>query len=254
MGIFDLLSREGRAKSALDKHVKKATNKLAQSQDRFAAMEKLKEMGGDEATYGLVRRFGFVYDKTIEDEQEKEWVESTLVGMGDKALPSIRKYILQGETVSWPLRVLGQIASPEKVVEIIDELIAREEPGYTRHPQKKIQFLTWLGDWKGAPPADIARRVVPYLTDFDETVRFSAIEALAHQRPDPQDARGPLLDALIRPEEESRRIRNRIAEVLADLGWRVDDTPEHQAAVAKLLATTLTGFTMTGEVLQRKAR
>ncbi len=38
MGIFDLLSKEGRAKSAMDRHVKKVNDKWAQSADRFAAI------------------------------------------------------------------------------------------------------------------------------------------------------------------------------------------------------------------------
>ncbi len=255
MGLFDLLSKDGRARSALDRSIKKVNDKWAQSADRFTAMEKLKEIGTEEAYDGLLKRFSYVYDKTIEDEQEKQWIETTLVGLGDRALPSVRKYILNGETVAWALRILGQIATPERALEIIDELIEREEPGYTRHPQKKIQFITWLGDWKGAKPADVARRIVPYLADFDGDVRFAAVEALAHQQADEADARGPLLDALNRPEEESRRIKVRIAEVLADLGWRVDDTPEHKQGVVKLLADgTLDQFSLAHEKLQRKAR
>src|SRR5262249_30875146 len=132
---------EGRAKSALDRHIKKANDKYAQSQDRFAAMEKLRENGAEEALHGLVRRFGFVYDKTIEDEQEKDWVADTLAAAGDRAFGPVRRYILEGETVSHPLRVLDRIAPPDKVLGVIDALAEREEPGYTRHPQKKIQFI-----------------------------------------------------------------------------------------------------------------
>ncbi len=253
MGIFDLLSKEGRAKSALERHIKKANDKYAQSPDRFAALEKLRENGSEEAIYGLVRRFGFVYDKTIEDEQEKEWVQDTLASLGERALGPVRRSILEGETISQSLHVLERIAAADKAMAIIDELVEREEPGYARHPQKKIQFLTWLGEWKGAAPADVAKRIVPYLADFDETVRFTAVEALAHQR-DEATARAPLLDALIRPEEESRRILVRIAEVLGDAGWRVDDTPEHKTGVVKLLNSSLPEFGLSHEKLSRKGK
>ncbi len=253
MGIFDLLSKEGRARSALERHIKKTNDKYAQSPDRFAAMEKLRADGSEEALHGLVRRFGFVYDKTIEDEQEKSWVADTLAAAGERAFAPVRRYILEAETVSYPLRVLERIAPPEKVLGVIDELAEREEPGYTRHPQRKIQFIGWLAEWKGAKPGQIAKRIVPYLKDFDETVRFTAIDALAHQ-PDEAAARGPLLDALVRPEEESRRILVRIAEVLADVGWRVDDTPEHKAGVVKLLAGPLPEFGLSHEKLFRKGK
>lgn len=258
MGIFDLLSKEGRAKSALDRHIKRANDKYAQSPERFGAMEKLKEIGTEEALHGLVRRFGFVYDKTIEDEQEKEWVQDALASLGEAALGPVRRYVLEGETISYPLRVLERIAKPARVLEIVDELCAREEPGYTRHPQKKLQFLTWFGEWQAGAPADIARRLVPYLADFDENVRFAAIEAIAHQKQHGEDveaiARGPILDALVRPEEESRRIKVRLAEALAEAGWRVNDTPEHKAAVVKLLGTTLPEFALTNEKITRKGK
>src|SRR5262245_18711653 len=99
MGIFDLLSKEGRAKSAMASCIKKVNDKWAQSADRFTAMEKLRDMGSEDALDGLMRRFGYVYDKTIEDEQEKDFVESALVSLGDRALPSVRKYIMNGETI-----------------------------------------------------------------------------------------------------------------------------------------------------------
>ena len=254
MGIFDLFSKEGRAKSALDRHVKKVNDKWAQSADRFAAMEGLREIGTEAAIDGLLRRFGYVYDKTIEDEQEKEWVESNLVALGERALPSVRKYILSGETISYPLRVLGQIAKPDKVLAIVDELCAREEPGYTRHPQKKIQMLSWLGEWSGADRVDVGRRIIPYLKDFDENVRFAAIDGLAHLKPDESEARGPLIDALVRPEEESRRIKVRLAEVLAEAGFTIDDTPEHKEAVTKLVAGSLPEFTISQDKLTKKGK
>src|SRR5215813_5037522 len=214
MGIFDLLSKEGRAKGALERHIKRANDKFLQSEDRWAALEKLREHGSPEALYGMVRRFGFVYDKTIKDEQEKQWVEDTLASFGDASFAPVKRYILEGETISYPLHILERIAAADKLLAVIDELCAREEPGYTRYPQKKLQFLTWLGAWKGATPAEVNKRIVPYLTDFDESVRFTAVEALAQQK-DEAAARGPLLDALIRPEEESRRILVRIAELLS---------------------------------------
>jgi hypothetical protein len=252
MGIFDLLSREGREKKALDKYIRTATNKIAKSaEDRMPALEKLREIGSEEAIYGLCRRFGFVYDKSQEDEYEKRWVEDVLVELGDRALPPLRKFILNGESLSYPLRVLEKIAPPPRVLEILDELMQREEPGYTRHPEKKIQMLTWLGEWRGGEPAEITRRVAPYLKDFDETVRFTAVEALAHAPADEASSREPLLEALLRPEEESRRILVRIAEVLAERGWAATGEVE---PVAKLVAAKLPEFSVEKDKIVRKPR
>ena len=247
MGLFDLLSKEGRAKSALERAKKKVMNKHMQSPDRFGAMEKLRDIGTEEALYGLAKRFSYVYDKGIEDEQEKEWVESTLVAAGETAIPAVRRFMLESETVSYPLRILEKIASKERLLAILDELCAKEEPGYTRDPQRKIQFLTWLGEWKDAGTVDVSQRVVPYLADFDENVRFIAVDSLSHHKH--ESAREPLLDALLRPEEESRRIKVRIAEVLAEAGWKVTDRKDQ---VAQLIGSTLPEFGMQHDKLVKK--
>lgn len=253
MGIFDLLSKEGRAKSALDGATKKTLNKFVQSIDREAAMEKLREIGTDEALFGLCRRFGMLYDKTIDDEREKQWVQDTLIGLGERAIGPVKRWLLQGETISQALTVLAGVAQPDKVLEVVDELIEREEPGYARHPDKKIQMLSWLGEWKGAvAPAEVTKRIVPYLKDFDETVRFTAVEALAHVRPHEESSRLPLFEALLRPEEESRRILVRVAEVLAERGWAANE--EHGARLTEV-AAKLPEFTLDKDRrLSKKAR
>src|SRR5262245_58952947 len=114
MGLLDLFSKDKRRESARTKNIERATNKFAQSADRFKALESLAEDGSDEALYGLLKRFALMYDKTIEDEQEKEWVFETLVGKGKTALPAVRRYLLSADSISWPLRVLDKIATKDE--------------------------------------------------------------------------------------------------------------------------------------------
>ena len=250
MSLTDLFSKEGRAKSAVEKNAKRVLAKHLQSPDRYAAMEKLREIGTDEAIFALSRRYSYVYDKTIEDEQEKSWVHDSLVAMGDKAVPSLIRYLRSADTLSQPLQTLEKLATPKVLFEVIDELLGREEPGYTRNPTRKLQLLGWLSDWQEAPAAEISRRIVPYLTDFDEGVRFTAVESLAHHK-DEATARAGLLAALLRPEEESRRILVRIAEVLAAAGWTVTDRKEE---VARLITAQLPEFGMQHDKLVRKEK
>ncbi len=252
MGLFDLLSKEGRVKSALRRNLARVLAKHAQSPDRFAAMEKLRQDGSEEALYGLAKRFSYVYDKTIEDEQEKDFVCDALIAKGELAIPAVRRYAKDADSLSWPLKVLERICTPAQLLEIVDEILEREEPGYTRDPARKIQLLTWLGEWTGATGAEIAKRIVPYLADFDEGVRFVAADALSH--PGARDegaAKLPLLDALVRPEEESRRIKVRIAEVLAECGWTITERKEQ---VAPLLSSQLPEFGMNHDKLVKKGK
>src|SRR6188768_3313390 len=112
----------------------KVLNKHAQSVDRFAAMEKLGKDGSDDSLFALTRRFSFKYDKTIEDQQEKEWVKDTLISKGEASLPAVRRYMKDATTLHYPLIVVGRVASIKVALEIADELLASEPPGYTRDP------------------------------------------------------------------------------------------------------------------------
>jgi hypothetical protein len=217
MGVFDLFSKEGRDQRAREKNIGRAVAKYAQSPDRMKALQALRDDGSPEAIYGLLRRFGMMYDKTIEDEQEKEWVFEVLLEKGAGIVPPVQKYLFTADSISWPLRLLSKIAGKEQELEVIKSVLDRHEPGYERDPTKKIQLLNYLGALKDArvPPL-----LVPYLADMDEGVRYAAVEALIRGGSE-EVAREPLLAQFVSASEDSLRIRIRIAEGFADLGWLV---------------------------------
>lgn len=218
MGLLDIfLSKEKRDERSRSKNAQRAINKYAQSPDRLKALEALADDGSDEALFGLLRRFGMTYDKSIEDEQEKEWVFEVLVGKGAAAIPAIKRYLFSADSVAWPLRVLDKVAEKDQEIAILEEVLARHEPGYERDPTKKMQLLAHLGGLKHGRAAALA---VPYLKDMDESVRFAAVEAALHQK-DEATVKGALLELFGSAEEDSLRIRLRIAESIAELGWAV---------------------------------
>jgi hypothetical protein len=229
MGLFDIFSKEKREARARAGNIQRTINKYSQSGDRYKAMEALATEGSDEALYGLMRRFGMVYDKSIDDEQEKEWVFETLVSKGESALPAVKRYLAAADSVSWPLRVLQKVA-PDKDTEAdsVAEVLLRHEPGYERDPTKKIQLIRHLGLMKHKKSPEI---VVPYLGDMDEGVRFVTVEALLALKAE-EVGREKLLELFVSDSEESLRLRIRIAEGFADLGWLVQG---HRAAVEKKL-------------------
>jgi len=218
MGFLDRFSKDGRDQRAREKNAARAINKYAQSPDRLKAMQELRDDGSPEALYALMRRFGMMYDKTIEDEQEKEWAFEWLVEKGELALPALKKYMISADSISWPLRLLDKVVDgKEGRIDVIAEVLARHEPGYERDPTKKIQLLTHLAGLKHVrvPPL-----VAPYLDDMDEGVRYACVEALLKQADEPV-ARAPLLAQLAK--EDSLRLRIRIADGFAELGWPVAD-------------------------------
>jgi hypothetical protein len=229
MGVLDLFSKDGREQRAREKNIKTATNKFRQSPDRMKALQDLRDDGSPDALYGMLRRFGMMYDKSIEDEQEKEWVFDTLAAKGGVVLGPLKKYLHAADSISWPLRLLEKIvATKDEQIDVIEEVLARHEPGYERDPTKKIQLLNHLGGFKHARVPPLA---APYLGDMDEGVRYASAETLLREN-DEAAARLPLLDHFVSPQEDSLRIRILIADGLAERGWTVGD---RRAEVEKLL-------------------
>lgn len=244
--MFGLFSKDRGLRRAMDKVVAKH----AQSVDRFAAMEKLGKDGSTESLLALLKRFSFKYDKTIEDQQEKQWVVDTLGGKpADAVLPALRSYMASAQSLHYPLMILGRVASHDEALDVIDEILKAEPPGYTRDPERRTDIIAWLGEWDPGGSQEIATRVIPYLADFDENVRYKAVDTVALK---PHESAGePLVRALVRPEEESRRLRVRIAEVLVENQW---DLGELKAEVAPLLepGQQLEAFKMHRDRLQRR--
>jgi HEAT repeat protein len=228
MGVFDLFNKDRRQQRARESNISRAVHKYTQSPDRLKALQSLRDDGSPEAIYGMLRRFGMMYDKTIEDEQEKDWVFESLLEMGAAIIDPIKKYLLSAESISWPLRLLDRVAGKERELEIIKAVLERHEPGYERDPTKKIQLLNHLAAIKDdrVPPL-----IVPYLADMDEGVRYSAVEALVRHKNE-EAAREPLLQHFTSDGEDSLRIRLQIAEGFAELAWLVKG---HRGEVEKKL-------------------
>jgi hypothetical protein len=222
--VFGLFSKE----KSLQRTIEKATNKLAQQPDRWGALEKLKEDGTDAALLGLCRRFA--------------------IAKGEAALNPLVRYMKTADQLAFPLRVLEGIAPRAKVLEVADELFKSETPGYVRMPDRRIDLLRWFAEWKPVTDDELVSRLTPYVTDFDENVRFSAIDGMANR--DPAKIAPPLIAALLRPEEESGRIKRTIVEVLEKSQAPLGD---QAAAVGAMLTGPLgDSFKVDGGVIKKR--
>ena len=240
--VFGLFSKE----KGLQKLIGKATNKLAQQADRWAALEKLREDGSEDALFGLCKRFAITSGNQVEDQQEKTWVVDALVAKGLAALPPLRRFLKSAPQLSYALQVLQQIATKEQALEVVDEILADEPPGYVRDPERKLDVIRWMTEWKAGHP-EVYTRLLPYVTDFDQNVRVAAVDGIADA--DIALTGKTLLDAFLRPEEESGRFRRRVAEVLAakklDLG-------DKASAVTQHLVGPVAGFSVDKGVLVQR--
>lgn len=225
MGLRDMFSGSGRAKSRLGKLIKSATNKYMQSAERYAAMEDLIKDGSDEALVGLMRRFTVVSTKSIEDEEEKGWAYRQLSGMGAKVLPAVKTFCIEHDSIAWALRILEDVADETQEWEVLDTLLAQHPPVYERDPSKKIQLLTHVAEIEDA---SVSKILAKYLEDPDEGVRFFVVEQLVDIAD--EDTKEALVTRFINEDEDSLRLRTKILDGIAAHGW---DISQWSDAIAK---------------------
>lgn len=250
MGLKDMLfGSGGRPKTKVDKLTKRVINQYAQSMDRYAAMEDLLKLGAstgdkadklapgsperekleaesDAAYVGLLKRFTMNASKSIEDEEEKGWLYNRLVAVGKPLLRPVKTFCQDAEGIAWALRLIEDIANEREEWEILDMLIEAHPPAYERDTSAKLQMLTHLKEIEDDRVRDI---LASYLGDPDENIRFYCIDALIDNGEEESKA---ALVAHLDGDEESVRLRTRILDGLADLGW---DLSEHAAVIRKNL-------------------
>ena len=220
MGIKDIFSSTGRSKNRLDRNMKAVVNIYGQSADRYHAMQELLAIGTIPAIVGAMRRFTMNASKSIEDEEEKNWLSKRLTNLDkDILLPAAREFCLNNDNIAWVLRIIEERANEREEWEIFDALIEKHPPVYERDPSKKQQLLAHIAEVDDPRVAEILTR---YLGDPDETIRLAAVDALLDiAEPDVPDA--GLIDALtarlIHKDEDSLRLRTKILTGLARLKW-----------------------------------
>ena len=249
MGLFDFLGKKKQddggpaPKKVAPKDVPRlarlAGDKMAQNYDRQEAIDELAKAGTAEAAEALLRRFSFTMEPSITDQDEKESAAEGVVAAGEAAIEPIRRYCVRAESLTWPLKILRRIVAEDKIVDELLALLDEFDVEYMRNPEPKIQLISVLEEY---PSNDVRAAVEPFLLDVNETVRFHAAVTVFSM----SDAAS--VPALVKAlgEEESLRIKNRIAAGLVEKGWPV---PAELAASCR--AALPPGFMLDGDHVRR---
>lgn len=221
MGVFDIFSKKKgesappkKSEREIAKLQKLIGNKMSQNYDRQQAIEELGRMGSAEGAAALLRRFDWTLDPSITDQEEKEAAAQGIISTGEVALEPIRKYCSRAESLTWPLRILQQIAAEEHIVDELLGVLDEFDTEYTRNPEPKQQLIATLEEY---PCEDVRVAVEPFLLDVSEPVRFRAATTTFAMN---DEKSVPALIAALE-EEESLRVRNRIAQGLAERSWKI---------------------------------
>ena len=215
MGLFDFLSKKN-AQTPVQRLAIKAADKRGMAPDRWDALQALAKIDSEEAVEALLLRFTFSTDPTITDQEEKDGVFNAIVLKGKLAVGPVKRFIRKAESLSWALKVLDRVLTPDEVLEILLELLSTMDTEYERDPQRKLQVLAELEARRGARVVEAVR---PFLQDVHEPARFHAVGAVLAQA-ELEASREALLDVLAK--EESVRIKARILEGFSRAGLRVD--------------------------------
>jgi hypothetical protein len=230
MGLFDFFKRGGDDKAAegnTDKQpvdrklaslIKTATDKRAQAYDRDVALRGLVELGTAEAAEALLKRFTFIIDPTITDQEEKQLSFDGIVaagkkeGLGQAVVEHALAHCRGAENLTWGLKVLRELCDPARYETELLTLLARHDTEYTRNVEPKLNLLAALEEVHGE---SVRVAVERYLEDVNETVRFHAVETTYRQE-------NPVsLEPLVRllEHEESVRVKNKVCEGALRAGW-----------------------------------
>lgn len=238
MAFFGLFGSKSEA-STLRRHAERAANKRAQAIDRWESIQALISLGTPEAAEALLPRFTFYVEPGTTDQEEKDAAYFGIISLGDRALDPVCTFLKKAESLSWPLKILDELAKPEIVVEKLLGLLGEMDIEYERDPQRKIQVLAALQE---RVDARIVQAVVRFLEDTNETVRFNAVGAVFAQK-ETEQARDTLVDRMC--TEESVRIRNRLLQGFAARDW---DFGKRKEEVRKSVTA---GFTLDAKGIPR---
>jgi len=237
MGLFDLFkggktAGEDKPKaSPAAKWANVAADKRAQNYDRQEAIQQLAAMGTADAVAALLRRFTFIMDPSITDQEEKEAAFDGIVRAGRDAIEPIRAFVAKAESLAWPMRVMKEIVTEEEFVSELLLWLSKWDTEYAKFIDPKIQILVALEEDKGP---EVRPAVERFLLDVNEVARFHAVGALLAQ--EEPEAIAPLLDCVL--DEESVRVKHRILDGFASRGWTVPE--EKREAVRKALPSGTT--------------
>ena len=233
MGLFDLFKggtqkAEGKPRPKASPAAKWAdrVERRVQNYDRQEAIQALSEMGSADAVEVLLKRFTFHIDPSITDQEEKDAAFRGILKAGRDAIEPVRAFAARAESLAWPMKIIKSLLEESEYTEELLRWLSRWDTDYAKFVDPKVQILVALEDVRDAR---IREGVERFLEDVNEPARFHAASTLLAQGD--AEAIGALAKLMI--EEESVRVRTKIAEGLSTRAWPLPE--DTRSAVRNVL-------------------
>lgn len=223
MGLFDFIKNlGGNPESKIQKATEVAKNPKAIREDRMAAIEFLADDVKDteKAVNALLSRFEFSLEHGINDTREKETAMEGIIRHGDAALPYVLAYLKQTTRIAWPIKILKALGkSEDHVVECLLTTLEYADVSFDQAQiDKNYDILCHLADYK---KHGLQNKIIHFLKDPDERVRYAAAEVLMEQ--DLAEV-GDTLESIMRDENpDNSRIRQTVVRKYLENGWSIQN-------------------------------
>ena len=223
MGLFDMFLSEDKR---ISKQQRILTNRDSQPEDRENAARWLSENGTPKAVVALLTRFDMKLDNQLKDASERDFVYGLIVGLGEALDRPLARHLGRCKNLAYPLKLLVEAKGEAAAIRKVCELLRKEFEKDDFKPRRKTDLLVWLAQHAHADAVEVAGL---FLRDFDENVRYAAIEVVAAQ--ESVDLVELLQPVLVHPDEDANRVKVRIAELLLQRGLVVTDVDAVRAAL-----------------------
>lgn len=219
MGLFDFWMSDDQK---IAKQQRTLTDKNAQPEDRDKAARWLLEHGGPKALVALLTRFDMSLENQLKDATEKEFVYGLCAAVGEAIHRPLERHVEKCRHVAKPLELYVQLRGENAAIERVFEVLDVERSKDDFKPEKKLDLLVWLAERRHPKAVETCTH---HLADFHEDVRYAAAEVIANQA-ESDAARAALARVLTNPQEDSNRLRIRVAGLFAARRWELaEGTP-----------------------------
>jgi hypothetical protein len=208
-------AQPGPSERQIRRAVKQITQIHGEAATRVAAMERAASWRTAEAAAALLRRFTVQTPQASMDLDEKQYAVRLLVEMGTVAVDPILNYLRAEPDVTYPVRALKEIFSPDEFHKSLTNILAGLSAGYTRWPEAKAVLIAHLSD---EAFAQVFETVMRSVEDEDDDVCIAAIDYLA--RNGDETIREKLLETFLKAEARPR-VRGRILDHFCEREWPV---------------------------------
>ncbi|MCK5689914.1 hypothetical protein KAI87_11625 [Myxococcota bacterium] len=234
MAFFGLFETKPLTDKKIEKISKLACNPFAQPDVRMREMHRLLYDGSPTAIRGALKRFGANANGSIADEEEKQWLEDTLVQVGEDVVKPLEEYIRRGSMLTYALRAYRRLQGDETSVGFFLSILEAHGPEGYREGEAKLQFIWQLGDF--LEDDRVIPSLCPFLLDHSDDIRWAVMELLERA-----DDKGALdghmrklacegFTELVTSKEVGPRIQQRSAELLAAKEWQIPGDVKELAA------------------------